>query len=901
MKKRFLVTIITLFMASQAQSVFAQRVVSPKEHFGFNIGDDYMLANYKQMESYFLKVAKASDRVIIQEAGLTEEGRKQYLMIISSPENLKNVEKYRSISQRLGRAEGLSEAQAKQLAKEGKPVVWIDGGMHSSETVGSHQLIETFYQMTNRTDEEMQRYLDNVITLMWHVNPDGQDLLADWYMQYADKEKRNMNIPTMYHKYVGHDNNRDFFMFNMKEATNLAKVMYVDWLPQIIYNHHQTSPDGTVVAGPPYRDPFNHVFDPLLITGIDGVGSAMINRLNVEDKPGYVRLDQSTFSTWWNGGLRTAPYFRNMIGILTEITGNPTPSEIPTVAERQIPRNGLPNPIDPQKWHFKQSIDYSVSLNLAILDYAARNGDQLLYNFYKMGKNSIDRGNQDNWTKYPKYAHALEQQYDDALKSGKETKAEPTGYYRSKLIPNKYFESVYKNPENRDPRAYIISADQADFATAVKFVNTLIKGGVYVYQSTADFTYGGKKYPKNSIVVKTNQAFRPQVLDMFEPQDHPHDVQFPGGPPVRPYDAAGWTLAMQMGVVYDRVFDDVKAPLEKKPYGELLKAPAVELATSKVGYILPAKSNDTFIAINRLLKAGRKVFRDEQTKDFFVEAAGKDIVATIAKEYGLEAKAATAKASKLKPVEKLKIGLFDNYGGSMPSGWVRWLFEQYDFDFKQFFPKDVDANNIKEYDVLVFIGQGIPTGEVGGYRNRQPDASLVPDAYQHMLGDMTKDKSIPALKQFVENGGKIVTVGSSSAWLYDLGLGVSNPLVETNKDGKIVSIPSNKYYIPTSILTADIDASKPENYGMDSKVNVVFNNSPVFKLDASNKVYSLGKFSTDKPLLSGWAHGQQYLKDTHIGVAAEYGKGKIVAIGPEVTNRAQAHATFKMLFNQLYK
>ena len=901
MKKRFLVPIITLFLATYGNVVFAQQVTSPKSHFGFNIGDDYMLANYKQMESYFLKVAKESNRVLIQEAGLTEEGRKQYLIIISSPENLKNIEKYRAISQKLGRAEGLSESEAAKLAKEGKPVVWIDGGMHSNETVGSHQLIETFYQLTSRTDEEIKRYLDNTVILMWHVNPDGQDLIADWYMQYQDKEKRNMSIPTMYHKYVGHDNNRDYFMFNLKETENLAKVVYLDWLPQIIYNHHQTSPDGTVVAGPPYRDPFNHVFDPLLITGIDGVGSAMINRLNVEGKPGYVRLDQSTFSTWWNGGLRTAPYFRNMIGILTEITGNPTPSTIPVVAERQIPRNGLPNPVDPQKWHFKQSIDYSVSLNFGIIDYAARNGDQLLYNFYKMGKNSIDRGNKDNWTKYPKYAHALEHNYDEAIKSGKEPKAESTGYYRSKIIPNSYYESVYKNPENRDPRGYIISADQPDFATAVKFVNTLIKGGVYVYQSTADFIYGGKKYPKNSIVVKANQAFRPQVLDMFEPQDHPHDVQYPGGPPVRPYDAAGWTLAMQMGVVYDRAFDDINVPLERKPYGELLKAPAVEVASSKIGYILPAQSNDTFIAINRLLKAGRKVYRDQQTKDFFVEAKGKDIVTQIARDYGVQARASKTKSSQLKAVEKLKIGLFDNYGGSMPSGWVRWIFEQYDFDFQQFFPQDVDSKKINDFDVLVFIGQGIPSGEVAGYRSRQPDASLVPDNYKHMLGELSKDKSIPVLKEFVENGGKIVTVGSSSAWVYDLGIGVANPLTEKNTEGKVVPIPSNKYYIPTSILTADIDASKPENYGMNSQVNIVFNNSPVFKLDASDKVYSLGKFSTDKPLLSGWAHGQHYLKDTHIGVAANIGKGKVVAIGPEVTNRAQAHATFKMLFNQLYK
>src|SRR5690606_21481926 len=267
----------------------------------------------------------------------------------------------------------------------------------------------------------------------------------------------------------------------------------------------------------------------------------------------------------------------------------------------------------------------------------------------------------------------------------------------------------------------------------------------------------------------------------------------------------------------------------------------------------------------------------------------------------VRARGATVKSSRLKPIEKLKIGLYDYYGGSMPSGWVRWIFEQYGFEYRQFFPQDVDSRKIDDFDVLIFVGQGIPTGDGGGYRSRQPEASLVPEAYRHMLGELSKDKSVGVLKEYVEKDGKIITIGASSAWVYGLNIGVTNPLVERNEEGKEVPLPSNKYYIPTSILRADIDVSKPENYGMPAQVNIVFNNSPVFRIGESGQVYSLGKISTDKPLLSGWAHGQHYLKDTHIGVVATLGKGKVVAIGPEITNRAQAHATFKMLFNQLYK
>ncbi len=898
-KNRLKTALIALFIGV-ASSTSAQQITTPKAHFGFNIGDDYMLANYKQMESYFLKVAQESNRIKIQEAGLTEEGRKQYLMIISSPENLAKVEEYRKISQQLGRAEGLSDEQAKQLAKAGKPIVWIDGGMHSNETVGSHQLIETLYQLANSQEEEIKNYLDKVVILMWHVNPDGQDLIADWYMQYEDKSKRNMSIPRLYHKYVGHDNNRDFFMFNMKEASNFAKVVYIDWLPQIIYNHHQTSPDGTVVAGPPYRDPFNHVFDPLVVTGIDGVGFSMIDRLHQEGKPGYVRMDQSGFSTWWNGGLRTAPYFHNMIGILTEITGNPTPSAIPLVAERQVPRNGLPFPVAPQEWNFKKSIDYSVSLNFAILDYASRNGDKLLYNFYKAGKNSIDRGSQDYWTKYSKYADAIKKNYDADLKSGKVKVAENNSYYRSTIIPNSYYEDIYSNPKNRDPRAYILSADQDDFGTAIKFVNALSKSGVYAYQATEAFEYGGKKYPKHSIIVKTNQAFRPQVIDMFEAQDHPHDVEYEGGPPIRPYDAAGWTLAMQMGVSYDRVYEELNGPFQKLAPGQFIEAAITELPKSKYGYQINGKANDAFTLVNSLLKSGVKVYRDETSKDFYVDSKAEPKLKAFTATNTLFIKPSSSKPKNIKPIQSLKIGLYDQYGGSMPSGWVRWILEQYGYDYEVFYPQDVDQNTIAKYDVLLFIGPGIPTTEATRV-SRMPAKDLVPENLHHTLGSISVDKSIPVLKKYVEEGGKIVTIGTSSELVYHFNLAVENPLMEVNKEGKKVKLSNLNYYIPTSILKASINPNLTENYGMNAEVNIVFNNSPVFKFTESEDLYSLGEITSDQSLLSGWAHGQQYLKGASIGLVSKVGKGKLIAIGPEATNRAQSHGTFKMLFNQLYQ
>src|SRR5690554_1572592 len=329
-KTTLILLAITLFMGTFA---LAKQTPSPKEHFGFNIGDDYQLANYTQTEAYFKKLAAASDRALIEWAGETSEGRDQYLLVVSSPENLENIQHYKAISQQMARAE-MDDAQARVLAETGKPVVWIDGGLHATETVAMHQLIETFYQLLSRNDAETQRILDEVVILLFHCNPDGQELVSNWYMKDEDVTQRNKRTPTMYHKYVGHDNNRDFYMNNLKETTTISRLQYIEWNPQMIYNHHQTAPAGAVVAGPPYRDPFNHVIDPFLITGIDGVAAAMANRLNQEDRPGYTRLSGSVFSTWWNGGLRTTPYYHNSIGILTEIIGDPTPSQVPLVPDR---------------------------------------------------------------------------------------------------------------------------------------------------------------------------------------------------------------------------------------------------------------------------------------------------------------------------------------------------------------------------------------------------------------------------------------------------------------------------------------------------------------------------------------------------------------------------------------
>ncbi len=916
----------TLFaFAVLCQFAFAQTTLpTPKEHFWFSIGDDYQLATYTQTEAYFRKLA-VSDRVKLVDIGLTEEGRHQLMLIVTSPENHKKLDHYKEISTKLARAEGVTEEQAQAMAAEGKAVVWIDGGLHATETVGASQLIETAYELITRTDPETLRILDKVVILLTHANPDGQELVSSWYMREAKPEKRSLdNLPRLYQKYIGHDNNRDFFIMNMKETQNMGRQLFVEWIPQIMYNHHQSGPGGSVLAGPPYRDPFNYVFDPGMITGIDALGAAMINRLNTENKPGYTRLGGSVFSTWYNGGLRTTTHFHNMIGLLTEIVGSPTPAAIPLVPSRLIPNNNTPNPVTPQAWHYKQSIDYSLTLNYAVLDYAARNSDHLLYNIYRMGKNSIEKGNGDYWTPYPSRIEAISTAYKN--KSKKEEKKPETTYQSSIMggygIPIKYYDSIFKVANKRDARGYIIPSDQADFPTAVKFINALIKTGIRVAIAKSDFTVGKKKYPAGSYIVKTNQAFRPHVIDMFEPQDHPNDFQYPGGPPVRPYDAAGWTLAYQMGIIFDRFLENFDGPFEQINYGELQNPKGSMDANATAGYLLNAKTNNSFVAVNDLLKEGVDVYRlaDGLADKNNVNGAGTFYVPFSAKVKTILEKEASSLGLKINSVSKKptdglvkvstqRIALWDSYGGSMSSGWVRWLMEQYHFNADIIYPKAIDAGDLrKKYDVIIFVTRGIPpigkeVLDEWEADRKEPKPEEIPAEYHNAMGKITPDKSIPELKKFLEAGGKVVTIGSSTNLAYHLGLPVKNAMTEI-VNGEERNLPNDKYYVPGSILRVHLDSTQSATWGMANKADVYFENSPVFTLApeaiAKGKVKPLAWFTDENPLRSGWAWGQSYLKGGVVAFEATVGQGKLYAFGPEITFRAQAQGTFKLLFNELY-
>jgi hypothetical protein len=906
--RRSLLVLLALAIIAGSAGPFAQSAVTtPLKEFGHNFGDDYFLANYKQLVAYWQKLDRESDRMTLQSIGKTAEGRDQMMAIVTSPANHKSLPKYRDISRRLALAEGLTDDQARALAREGKAIVWIDGGLHANETLGAQQLGEMIYQMVSRTDPETMRILDETIILFVHANPDGNDLVADWYMRAADPKERSMaQLPRLYHKYIGHDNNRDFFASTQAETENMNRVLYREWFPQVLYNHHQSGPQGTVLWSPPLRDPFNYNQDPLLVLGIQTIGLAIHTRLAAENKPGATMRSGGPYDGWWNGGIRNTAAFHNTIAILTEMIGNPTPMRVPLVMERQLPNSDLTFPVPPQEWKFRQSIDYSVACNRGVLDTVSKMRENFLYNRYVMGRNSIERGSTDTWTAKPhRYAAA-------AASVGGGRGAGAGGRGGGAPVDQDALWKAMRRPEDRDPRAFIIPSSQPDFATATRFINALLETGIRVHRATAPFTALGRSYPSGSYVVFSAQAFRPHVIDMFEPQDHPDNFPYEGAAPIRPYDLAGWTLAFQMGVEFDRVlepFTPANGKFEVIADWNLPASTGTVAGTSSgvaAGFVAHPSQLDTFAVVNRLLAAKQEVYRTPDGSFFVAGAAAPNLT----KGRGVRLEPASTRPAAGPRLTTPRVGLWDTYGGSMDSGWARWILEQFEFPFTRVFAPELDAGNLNaKYDVLIFVEGGIPAAGAAGGRGggggaggrgagpAGPPADL-PAEYRSHFGTATAATTVPQIKQFIENGGTVIAIGGSAANLArHLALPVENHLVENGQP-----LPQTKFYAPGSVLRARVDTTNPVAAGMKAETDIFFDNSPVWRFTeaSSTNVKAIAWFDSPTPLRSGWAWGQQYLDKGIIALDAKVGKGRALLFGAEIIQRAQPHGTFKFLFNGIY-
>ncbi|MBW3554463.1 MAG: peptidase, partial [Gemmatimonadetes bacterium] len=350
----------------------------PRDVFGFEPGADYRLATHDQIVAYFDRLDAASERVRVVRIGESVQGRPMILAFISSEANIARLDRWREIAERLARGRA-SESEARRLAAEGKAIVWIDGGLHATEVASAQHSSLLAYRVAGEESAEMQRIRDDVVLLLMPVmTPDGLDLVADWTARGRGTEWEGSSPPVLYQFYTGHDNNRDWFMITQPETRAVTDVLYHQWYPQIVYNQHQTAPWPARIFIPPFSDPVNPHIPPLVVRGVNMVGDAMGTRFSEERKPGAV--SRISFDMWWNGGMRTTPYFHNMVGILTE-------TQHASVAPRCVPESALPDYIGnipakapsvfyPDPWMggcfgLRDAVEYMVTGAMAVLDLAS--------------------------------------------------------------------------------------------------------------------------------------------------------------------------------------------------------------------------------------------------------------------------------------------------------------------------------------------------------------------------------------------------------------------------------------------------------------------------------------------------------------------------------------------------
>jgi Zinc carboxypeptidase len=835
--------------AATPQPPAIARAPEPKDVFGFAPGDDYKLASHEQIVEYFHTLDAASERIVVEEIGKSSEGRPMILAAISSEANIRNRARFQEIARQLAIARGVDEPRARALAKEGKAIVWIDGGLHATEVAGAQHTPELGWWLVASEDDEARRVRENaILLLMPSMNPDGLDIVREWYTKNLGTPFETTTPPELYHHYVGHDNNRDWTMFTQVETQAVARQLYKVWYPQVVYNHHQSGPFPSRIWGPPMKDPVNPNLDPLVVSTINQIGEAMRKRFDEEEKPGY--SSHMLYDIWWNGSMRGGPDFHNMAGFLTETAlyryATPhcyAPEEIPeTFGERhknlpaKIPSVNYTNPWLGGCWPLRQPVEYMITASRATLDLAARLKDDFLYNIWRMGTRQIVRG--------------------EKAQGG--------------------------------PYAYVIDLGaQHDPTRTVEFLRTFRIANIEIRQADAPFQAGGQTYPAGTYVIGPH-SFRPYVVDLIEPKKFPERRLYPGGPPDPPYDMTGYELSLQMGVKIDRVVEPF--PLPARVVDEIPPAPGGVQGSGTAGFALAPNQNMGAKALNRLLKAGATAsWAADNT--IVVQGVARDVVDREGKGLGVVFKALDAPPSGARPIRVPRIGLYRSYRANMDEGWTRWILEQYEFPYTSLSNADI-RGDLSKFDVLLFADESEDTILNG-----------------HLAGTMPPDfvggigmEGAANVRRFVDRGGWLM------AW--DTAVDFAIRALELPLRNSVSGTRPSEFFIPGSLLRITTKPENPLAAGMEASAIAMFADSQALQVvpaaaeggrraERTADVYA--EFPRQNLLVSGWELGaSRYVAGRAAAVRVPVGKGQAVVMAIRPHWRGQPHNTFKLLFNPLY-
>ncbi len=834
----------TSLATTARSSVTAPTLVAPGDYLGYPVGADFRLAGWDSITGYLNLLAESSPALRVDTIGRSTLGRPFVVVTATAPENMARLEEIRRNQAKLADPRRLAEGDLDALLNTQPAVVLIANNIHSTEIASSQGVMDLAYTLVS--DPELAEVLRNVVVLLIpSVNPDGQQMVVDWYSRTLGSPFEGSSMPWLYHYFVGHDNNRDWFMLTQAETRLVTDLLYDEWFPEVVYDVHQMGNRGARFFVPPFDDPSNPNIDPLVVRSISLFGLQISTDLEAAGKSGVV--DGERFDLWWDGGLRTVPARHNMLGILSESASARIASPIfqePGQVDRQ-PEFGIsyPNPWPGGWWRIRDIIDYQIIAARSVISLAARQRRKLIRNYVELGRRAVEAGRSD------------------------------------------------------PPFAYIIPAEQRDVGSAAAMLEILRRGGAEIHRAAAPFEADGIEHKAGDWVVLMAQPYRAHVKDLLERQNYPDRRIYPEGPPDTPYDAAGWTLPLQMGVQAVEVMTEFEADL--RLLEGAVQPPAGSVSGSGPVFALSNATNAANLAINRTLgNDGQVVLLSDTTRlgdrlwpvgSVLLRGPGvRDLLSDLAVTEGLSAESFFGSARGYE-LNALRVGLYQPWTASMDEGWTRWVFETWDLPYRTVHDAEIRAGGLNDrYDVIILPDLS-PSSIVEG---RKP--GTVPAEYAGGLGDA----GTAAIRAFVKAGGTLISLDSSSDFAIEqLGLPVKDVRPPVNEQRS-----ASAFYAPGSILAVTIDASHPLGYGMPEESAVYYSNSPIFQVEEDAKgVTVLARYTEAGQLLSGYAVNSDFLAGKPALLEVSSGAGRVILFGFRPQHRGQTHETFKFLFNAVYR